>query len=62
LPEGDLVIVAFLMLLAGVWLGILLLALFCLVLAKVLKNKWNQEFFSAYFHAYRFLLTFGIWK
>lgn len=55
-------IVAFLMMLAGAWLGILLLAIICLLLSKVLKNEWNQEFFSAYFYAYRFLLTFGIWK
>lgn len=55
-------IVAFLMMLAGAWLGILLLAIICLVLAKVLKNEWNQEFFSDYFYAYRAILTFGIWK
>lgn len=55
-------LVAFFMMLAGAWLGILLLAIICLVLAKVLKNEWNQEFFSDYFYAYRAILTFGIWK
>lgn len=55
-------IVAFLMMLAGAWLGILLLAIICLVLAKVLKDEWSREFFSDYFCAYRALLTLGIWK
>ena len=55
-------IVALVMMLAGAWLGILLLAIICLVLAKVLKNEWNREFFSDYFYAYRAILTFGIWK
>lgn len=55
-------IAAVLLMLAGAWLGLLLLALLCLLLSKVLKSEWDQEFFSDYFCAYRFLLTFGIWK
>ena len=50
------------MMLAGAWLGLLLIALLCLLLSKVLKDEWSREFFSDYFCAYRFLLTFGIWK
>lgn len=55
-------IVAFLMMLAGAWLGLLLPALVCLLLSKVLKDEWSREFFSDYFYAYRALLTFWIWK
>ena len=55
-------IVAFLMMLAGAWLGVLLLAIICLVLAKVLKDEWDQEFFSDYFYGLRSFLTLGIWK
>ena len=50
------------MMLAGAWLGLCLLALLCLLLSKALKDEWSREFFSAYFCAYRALLTFGIWK
>ena len=50
------------MMLAGAWLGLLLIALLCLLLSKVLKSEWEQEYFAYQFWGLRFLLTFGIWK
>ena len=47
---------------AGLYFGLWLCCLGCLVLCKTLKDEWDQEFFSDYFYGLRSFLTLGIWK